>query len=222
MSTASRFREAVERIDRAGIHLPSCIDRVEDDAEDIAAQHFDQIGRSNVSSVLVCREHGVDLSDCHKDEKTCTIAYPVAVHSDPTGESAAETSTARNLLAELDRKVNALEKLAHWFDDFTHDHSERKPRKANPVESRKAEQENRKVSRCAVCPAEKNVEAIAVTDAGVYPQPLPLCSWHRDWALKHKRQPNADEEATHQRGKKVTARVSQMDRLRAGLIGGKL
>jgi hypothetical protein len=222
VSTTSRARAAVERIDRALTHLPRCIEHVEDEAEDLAAQHFDPTSRSNVSSVLVCKEHGVDLADCQRDDLPCVIAIPVAIHSDPTGEAAVATSRARNVLSELDRRILALDNLSRWFDDFVHDHSPRTPRKANPVESKKAEQENAKAGPlCAVCV--KSGKAIEVAGAiTVDGSPLLACTFHKGFHERHSRLPNQEEEATHQRGKRVTARVSQMDRLRGALTSGKL
>lgn len=224
MSTITRFREASERIDRAGTHLKETLEHLAGEAEEMQAQTYDPTSRSNVASVLVCKEHGDDLTVCHKAGMTCVVSIPVAVHHDPTGEAAGNGNPARAAIAEFEKKLHSYENLARWLDDFVHDHSPRAPRKANPVESRKAEQENRKVAGCADCAKSgKHADAIAVTDAnGAYAKAEPRCSWHQKWGLKHHRPPTAEEEATHQRGKNVTRRVMQMDRLRAGLLTGKL
>lgn len=225
MSTTSRLRAALERMDRAVMHLPSCIEHVEDEAEDLSAQHFDPSSRSNVSSVLVCKEHGVDLADCRKDELTCTIAIPVAVHNDPTGEAAVATSHARNTLAELDRKVRAAENLSHWLDDFVHDHSPRRPRQANTVEARKAAQENAKPPGCVLCAKQDKWSAPHTKEptdvGGVLDEALLICSPHYDFVRSRRRLPTSEEDRYYAR-KDKWPKVKQVDRLVAGVGAGRL
>lgn len=225
MSTTSRFRAAQRVLDRAGLHLPGCIEHVEDEAEDLRAQTFDPIGRSNVSSILYCPEHHQDLADCHRDELTCTVAEPVAVHNDPTGEAAIEPSGARRKLAEVDAKVHALEKLARWFDDFTFDNTPRNPRTANPVESRKAQQENAKPAGCQLCAVVdrwSSPHTAKPTDVGgVLDDALLVCEPHYDFIRTRNRLPTGEEDRYYAR-KGKWPKVKQTDRLARGLHVGSL
>lgn len=229
MSTASRFRKALEQIDRAGIHLPGCIERVEDDADDLRAQTYDPIGRSNVSSVLVCKEHGVDLTECDRAERACVVSIPVAVHNDPTGESAVNAAMGQNphlaALAELDRKVHALENLARWLDDFVHDHAPRTPRQANPVESKKAEQANAKPAGCARCATHGKWNAphtAKPTDVGgVLPVPELVCQGHYD-RIRATGHPTSTEDDQRYAKTGKWPKIRQTERLAAGIQTGVL
>ena len=225
MSTMSRLRAASERMDRAIPRLLACIEHVEDEAEDLSAQHYDPTSRSNVSSVLVCKEHGVDLADCHKDERTCILSIPVPVQHDPTGEAAVNTSPARAALAELDRKLRAYENLAHWFDDWVHDHSPRQARHANTVEARNAAQENAKPAGCILCAKQDKWSAPHTKEptdvGGVLDEALLICSPHYDFVRSRRRLPTTEEDRYYAR-KDKWPKIKQTDRLAAGIHAGAL
>ena len=87
----------------------------------------------------------------------------------------------------------------------------------DPQLSLEMEQANEKDDTCTICArSEKWVPKAGKVGT------QDVCTFHLGFHQRHGRHPNPDEEATHQRGKRVTARVSQMDRLRGALTSGKL
>lgn len=218
MTPQARYTETVQRLATLNSRIPATLNHLDNEmAGQPGAQTFDPIGRSNMTTVLWCPIHDRDLTACHRDEQTCSQGITIPVHTDPTGDAASEPDHARQAVSEFNRRLTTLENAARWFHDFVHDHQHHPPRKANPVESRQAEKDNEKpVPLCAVCV--KAGKAVDVAGAIVADgHPMLACTFHKGFMQRHGRLPNPEEEATHQRGKRVTARVREMDKLRSNI-----
>lgn len=180
--------------------------RMRDAIPDLRAASYDG---EPVDPEVWCDEHERSVVVCLKNDLLCT-GTPLERRTDPTGDAGATHpyKDAGEFVAWAKRVSHGLEQMARIAGHYSPD---------DPRQSDEVERENERDDTCAICArSEKWVPKVAKVGG------QDVCDWHYRFHKTHGRLPNVDEEATHQRGKRVTVRVREMDRLRAGLLQGKL
>lgn len=208
--THDRFSRAVEigvRLDNDWRGLER---RIRDTVPDLAAASY---GSEPGDPLVWCDRHERPVADCHRHDELCN-GTPLEHKTDPTGDAAVGNHAwedAGKFTAWAKKASHALEQMALIAQRYKPD---------DPRQSAEVEQANDK-GACEVCArSEKHTPAAGRTD--YLGRMVPMCTFHAGFLRRHGRMTTPEEEATHQRGKRVTARVSQMDRLRGGLLSGKL
>lgn len=214
MSAArDNYSAAVEDAVKLDNEWPQVERLIRDHVPDLQAASYD--GEPGDPEVW-CDHHGRPVAVCHRHDELCR-GVPLEKRTDPTGDGA----VGNRAYEDAGRWVYHAKQVAHHVNQMVRIRNHYT--ETDPRASKQLEQEN-DGSGCEVCARSgKWVAKAASSDAnGALPRALDLCAWHQRFALDHGRLPNTDEEATHQRGKRVTVRVKQMDRLRSALLAGKL
>lgn len=205
--THERFSAAIElgvRLDNDWRQLER---RIRDTIPDLAAAAYD---REPTDPIVWCWDHQRSVKDCRRHDEFCT-GTPLEKRTDPTGDGAVGSTAYRDAgeyTAHAKRAAHHIEQMARIAGRYKPD---------DPQLSLDVEEANTKEDTCAICArSEKWVPKAGKVGT------QDVCTFHLGFHQRHGRHPNPDEEATHQRGKRVTARVSQMDRLRGALTSGKL
>lgn len=206
-ATHERFSAAIEDGVRLDNDWRALERRIRDTVPDLASASYDSEPRD---PIVWCDEHERPVTVCRKQDEFCT-GTPLARHTDPTGDAAVSNRAyqdAGEFAAWAKRVAHGIEQMVRIAGRYKPD---------DPQLSLEMEQENEKGDGCAIC-ARSDKWVPKAGKVGT----LDVCTFHKGFHDRQGRHPNPDEEATHQRGKRVTARVSQMDRMRSGLLSGKL
>lgn len=204
--TQRRFEEAIELGTRLVNDWRPLERRIRDTIPDLAAANYD--GEPS-DPVVWCDTHERPVAACQKLDFLCR-GVPLEKMTDPTGNGA-----ATHPYKDPGEFMAHARKVAHHIQEMVTIAGRFKP--DDPQMQLEVEEANTKPDACVICArSEKWVPKAGKVDS------LDVCTFHLGFHQRHGRHPNADEEATHQRGKRVTARVSQMDRLRHGLTSGRL
>lgn len=146
--------------------------------------------------------------------------------SDPTGSTAlAFGNPKRSDLKLVGRQLEALGRIVGHIDLLT---AIPEPRDGATIamDSRKVAVANQSQAGCDPCARAGTWTPPhtlkGTTVDGRLPAPVLLCGWHYKWVRAYGELPNEREEADHQAGKRVTRVIRQTDRLRRGLMEGKL
>lgn len=210
-----RFAAAIELGTRLEIDWPHLERRIRDTIPDLKAASYDAEPRD---ALVWCDTHERPVSTCHDHDDLCT-GTPLEARTDPTGDAAATHPyrDAGEFVAHARRAAHHIERMAVIAARY---------QVVDPRESAEVEQENTKPDGCEVCARSGKwvpVHVEAANPNGVLRKPIRSCRWHFDFVAVHGRLPDEREEAIHQAGGRVTVRATkQMDRLRRGLVNGRL
>lgn len=208
--THDRFTAAVETATRLDNDWRALERRIRATVPDLQSASYDSEPRD---PVVWCDLHERAVAVCRKHDEFCT-GVPMPPKVDPTGDGA----VGNHAWEDAGAFAAHAKKVAHHVEQMAVIAQRYKP--DDPHKAASVEQSNDR-SACEVCArSEKYVaKATTITVGG---RQLDSCDWHYRFHKDHGRLPTTEEEATHQRGKRVTVRVMQMDRLRRGLVDGLL
>jgi hypothetical protein len=177
--------EAAENATRLSGGLQSLLSRIRDAALGMPGGSDFEAVRRGPRSVIVCKLHDIDLTDCeraYRDGKRgepCTDGIPVSAPNDPVGEAAITPDRARIDEERLTRLVENLHRTVEQILDLAQHYA---PRASTPKDRRDSSDE---YLGCGSCRRVRGPASAAWWNApytkgptdvtGILPSPMLLC-----------------------------------------------